>query len=88
MVKKAKALVRGRVQGVFFRYYTRKCANELSLTGYAKNMPDGSVEVIFEGENLEEGLSWLNQGSPQSHVENLEVNRYEGDREYQDFTIQ
>ena len=42
-------IVSGRVQGVFFRDNTRRKAKELGLTGYAKNLPDGTVEVVAEG---------------------------------------
>ena len=42
-------IVSGRVQGVFFRDNTRKKAIELGLNGYAKNLPDGNVEIVAEG---------------------------------------
>lgn len=42
--------VRGRVQGVGFRYFARQRADRLGIAGFARNLPDGSVEVIAEGE--------------------------------------
>jgi acylphosphatase len=65
--RRLRAIVRGRVQGVSFRYYTQRRARELGLTGYVRNAWDGSVEVVAEGgrADLEEFLAFLNVG-PQS----------------------
>ena len=65
-----KCLVRGRVQGVFFRAATRQQAEKLDVTGYAKNMPDGSVEVLMRGtpEALGHLKAWLWQGPPAAQV--------------------
>ena len=53
MIKKeVLAKIKGRVQGVGFRYFTAKQANSLGLSGYAKNLADGSVEVLAQGEEL------------------------------------
>ncbi|MDW7772544.1 MAG: acylphosphatase [Desulfobulbaceae bacterium] len=68
--RRVHAIVRGRVQGVFFRDYTRQKALELGLSGWVRNLPDRSVETVFEGERekVEEMLSWLHTGSPMSQV--------------------
>jgi acylphosphatase len=68
-------LVSGRVQGVGYRYFTRKKALELSLAGYAENLPDGRVEVVAEGEesDLKLFLHHLRQGPREARVEDLEV---------------
>ncbi len=60
------AYVYGRVQGVGFRFATQQQANSLGLTGYAKNLDDGSVEVIACGEpqQIERLVEWLKQGGP------------------------
>lgn len=47
------AIVHGRVQGVSFRYYTQQRARELGLTGYVRNVWDGTVEVVAEGERTQ-----------------------------------
>ncbi|AIR01985.1 acylphosphatase [Pluralibacter gergoviae] len=62
------AWVYGRVQGVGFRYSTRQEALRLGLTGYARNLDDGSVEVLACGgaEEVEKLLSWLKAGGPRS----------------------
>ncbi|MFD1803057.1 acylphosphatase [Mixta tenebrionis] len=63
-----KAWVHGLVQGVGFRYSTQAQARQLGLTGYARNMDDGSVEVLACGESdrLEQLLAWLQAGGPRS----------------------
>lgn len=67
--------VTGRVQGVFFRDSTRQVAQNLKLTGYARNMPDGSVEVLACGrhESLEKLEQWLHSGPPQAKVANVKA---------------
>lgn len=62
------AWVYGRVQGVGFRYTTQHEAQRLGLTGYAKNMDDGSVEVVACGdsEQVEQLMKWLKAGGPRS----------------------
>ncbi len=66
-------LVRGRVQGVFFRASTRRKAMDLGLCGYANNLPDGGVEVVACGQagGLRELETWLWEGPPMARV--LEV---------------
>ena len=60
------AHVEGRVQGVFFRDCTRKEAQRLGLTGWVRNMPDGSVEALLQGDEdtLHKMKLWLKKGSP------------------------
>lgn len=60
------AYVYGVVQGVGFRYSTQRQAQELGVTGYAKNCDDGSVEVVAYGEQhaVEHLLEWIKQGGP------------------------
>ena len=62
------AWVYGRVQGGGFRYTTQHEAQRLGLTGYAKNMDDGSVEVVACGESdrVEQLMKWLKAGGPSS----------------------
>ena len=63
-------IVRGRVQGVFFRDSTRKVAISLGLSGHAINLPDGNVEVLVFGDaaRIDELESWLQTGPPLSRV--------------------
>lgn len=69
-------LVRGRVQGVFFRASTAKVARSLALTGYAINLDDGRVEVLACGQPaaLDQLATWLAQGPPASSVVDVSRN--------------
>jgi acylphosphatase len=71
----AHIVIHGRVQGVYFRAYTRDQARLLGLSGWVLNRRDGSVEAFFEGEKsrVEEMLAWCRQGPPTSRVERVEV---------------
>lgn len=66
--------VRGRVQGVFFRASTRNQASELGVTGYARNLPDGRVEVLACGapQAVEMLQEWLWVGPPAAKVQAVE----------------
>jgi len=63
-------LVEGRVQGVFFRAGVKAEAERLRLRGYARNLPDGRVEVLAAGEQaaLLELAQWLQRGTPRAQV--------------------
>lgn len=67
-------LIEGKVQGVFFRASTREQARRLGLSGMARNLPDGRVEVIAAGEPeaIETLAGWLHHGPPQARVERVE----------------
>ena len=70
-----RCLVAGRVQGVFYRASTRQRALELGVTGYARNLEDGRVEVLACGEQgaVDALCDWLWQGPPASHVTSVEL---------------
>ena len=67
-------LIEGRVQGVWFRESTRRAAQPLGITGYAKNMADGSVQVLACGnpDALGRLTEWLKEGPPLAQVDRLE----------------
>jgi acylphosphatase len=73
-VPAARYVVRGRVQGVGYRYFVLRHAEELGLAGFARNLADGSVEVIAEGgpDALGKLEGLLNEGPSFSHVTDVE----------------
>jgi acylphosphatase len=73
-------LVRGRVQGVWFRESTRREALRLQITGHAVNLPDGSVEVVAFGDAaaLSSLESWLRDGPELASVSSVEALAHEG----------
>lgn len=70
-----KCLVSGRVQGVFYRASTRNLARELGVTGYARNLPDGRVEVLACGgeQAVQALIDWLWKGPPAAKVTAVDV---------------
>jgi len=67
--------ISGRVQGVFFRVYTRDEARRLGLKGWVRNLPDGRVEVLAQGDSgqLRALESFCRQGPPNARVQDVEV---------------
>ncbi|MFX1255437.1 MAG: acylphosphatase [Promethearchaeota archaeon] len=87
-MKTIVAIVRGRVQGVFFRKYTRQEAEKLNVKGYVQNLPDfKSVKIVAQGENAEKLIQWARtKGSPASEVKSVET-RVEDQRPYNTFSV-
>lgn len=76
-----KATVTGKVQGVWFRGSCREVALPLGINGYAKNLSDGSVEVLAQGSehHIESLCDWLNQGPSNAVVTSVEVEYLDND---------
>jgi acylphosphatase len=89
MSKRIEAIVHGYVQGVYFRYYTRREAGRLGLTGWVANRLDGTVEVIAEGpeKELQQMVGFLHRGSPKSRVAKVKVIWLEGKAEFTEFGV-
>jgi acylphosphatase len=73
--KRVHVVVYGRVQGVFFRDFTRKEAERLCLKGWIRNCCDGTVEAVIEGnaDNVAEMLHWLHHGPPAARVDEVVI---------------
>jgi acylphosphatase len=82
-------IISGRVQGVLFRAYTRETAAALTLTGWVRNLHDGSVEATFEGEdkNVESMLTWCRKGPPHAVVKHIDATEEPYTGEFRDFRI-
>ena len=87
MKKRIIIKVYGKVQGVFFRYTTRKIARKLGLTGIVKNMPDGSVFIVAEGpeEKLIKLLEFAKKGPEQAIVDRIEYELNDSKDKYHKF---
>ncbi|WP_201304914.1 acylphosphatase [Streptomyces sp. GS7] len=74
MVRK-HVIVSGRVQGVFFRDTCRQTALEYGVSGWVRNLPDGNVEAVFEGDEdrVAQLVDWAHQGPPSAAVAKVEV---------------
>ena len=82
-------VIKGKVQGVSFRYFTLKQARELEITGWVQNKPNGNVEAFAHGDktNLEIFIKKLQQGSSFSSVDNVILNWELAEKNYSDFSI-
>ena len=87
--KQLHVLVEGVVQGVGFRYFVEKNAIRLSLTGFTRNLYDGRVEVLAEGEEsvLKQFLEIIKQGPSFSRVEKTDTEWKEVSGKYTSFNI-
>lgn len=86
---RAEVKITGLVQGVFFRSYTRDKALSLKVCGWVKNMPDGSVEAVFEGEedSVRKAIDWCRQGPPSASVKEVKVEFHPSTGEFDTFGI-
>ena len=75
MIKQVKITVSGKVQGVFFRHYTSQEASKLGICGYVKNLSNGDVEIVTQGEasQVDKLIEWAKSGSPAAQVKNHQV---------------
>ncbi|MFQ6072267.1 MAG: acylphosphatase [Methanosarcinales archaeon] len=75
MLSRVHIFISGRVQGVFFRSFTRKIAIQLGISGWVRNLKDGRVEVLAEGEKevLERFIKKLQIGPEYSKVDDLDL---------------
>lgn len=84
-----RILVSGRVQGVAFRAYTRKVARNAGAVGWVRNLSDGRVEAVVEGDSttVDAVVDWLRKGSPYSRVETVRIINEAATGEFNDFDI-
>ncbi|MDA8173212.1 MAG: acylphosphatase [Nitrospiraceae bacterium] len=88
-VARARVIFRGRVQGVFFRSFTQQTAAALDVSGFVKNLPDGSVEAVFEGAEplVKETLNICRQGPPHASVEDMNIKWEPYSGEFRGFSV-
>ncbi len=88
-MKRVHVWISGRVQGVAFRYRTQSQAEGLGLKGWVRNLSDGRVEALFEGDDSDVNsmLAWCRKGPSLARVDDLEISEelYKG--EFRDFRI-
>lgn len=82
-------LISGRVQGVYYRASTEQKAVSLGLTGYARNLSDGRVEVVAEGPEarLSDLKAWCEDGPPEARVDSVDVTAQEPTGEFTGFAV-
>lgn len=89
MAHRWQFFITGKVQGVFYRASCEKQAKDLGVTGYVRNLSDGRVEVLAEGneEQLKALLDWCKAGSSEAKVEQVVVEKRFGSHAYNDFQV-
>jgi acylphosphatase len=75
-IVRAHVVISGRVQGVYFRSYVREHAVSIGIHGWVRNLLDGTVEAVFEGEteSVHRMIEWCQKGPPAACVEHVETN--------------
>lgn len=88
-MKAYEIIVKGDVQGVFYRHYTKKEAQKHSLSGWCHNELDGSVKIFVQGgeEELKLFVDWAKEGSPMATVSEIKVNECKIDKNIKGFEI-
>jgi acylphosphatase len=86
---RARVVISGRVQGVFFRAETQRAAERIGVHGWVRTQPDGTVAAVFEGskQSVDQAVEWCRQGSPMSEVTDVAVNWETPSGEYNTFDI-
>ena len=79
----------GRVQGVAYRFFAEKYAGRMGIAGWARNLPDGRVEVLAEGSgvNIEAFLERLQEGPRLARVDSIDIRREASTGEFHDFQV-
>ncbi len=88
-MERVHAIVRGRVQGVWYRVSTQARARQLGLGGWVRNLPDGSVELVAEGPraDLDRLIAWCHEGPPAAAVTAVQPRFDAATREFASFDI-
>ncbi len=88
-MKRFHIIVKGKVQGVFYRDNTQKKASELGLNGYVKNLPDGTVEIIAEGDEdkLNQLVNFCKTNPGYSNVTIIEIKELKPSNEFNSFEV-
>ncbi len=82
-------VITGKVQGVFFRAYTKDAAEKYMITGWVRNKRDGTVEAVIKGEreNIQQMMQWFHTGSPASSVKKIIMEDQKSLSDFTDFDI-
>ncbi len=89
MIKQVHLIISGMVQGVLFRASAQNTARKLNVSGFVKNLSDGSVELIAQGEEamLNRLIEWSRKGPLGARVENVEITWQTAEPQFKGFNI-
>jgi len=82
-------IVYGKVQGVFFRAETSRAAQKFNITGWVRNLANGTVEAVIEGDetDIQKMIQWLKKGSPLSSVSKIDLQKNPSCSDFNSFKI-
>lgn len=88
-MKRAHVFIKGRVQGVGFRHFTKTYARQMNVEGWVKNLPDGRVEAVFEGDEdqVKKMIDLVKEGPRTSRVSNVNVEWESPKNEFGSFRV-
>ena len=89
-IQRVHLIIRGRVQGVWYRGSTRDAAERIGgISGWVRNLPDGSVEAVAEGDraNLDRLVAWCHDGPPSARVDGIDETWLDATGEFTDFQV-
>lgn len=88
-MKRVSIVAGGIVQGVCFRHYAQRKAEELGLTGWVRNVPDGRIEAVIEGDDgaVDRMVKWFRQGPPGARVAEFNFREEPHRGEFNDFRV-
>ncbi len=89
MKRRARIFIQGRVQGVFFRQSAKIKARKIGVFGWIKNLPDGRIEAVFEGdkEKVEKMIEWSKKGTIIANVKALDIKEEKYKGEFNNFDL-
>lgn len=87
--KRTRVLISGLVQGVNFRYFTRRTAEQFNVKGWVRNLPGGEVEGLFEGResDLRRLIEWCQEGPAAAQVDSVAIDWEEAKGEFSTFEV-
>ncbi|WP_421774155.1 acylphosphatase [Gracilimonas sp.] len=86
---KKHIFISGRVQGVGFRHFTKTSARSLGVNGWVRNLPDGRVEAVLQGDEqlVDQLIEKCKKGPRSAYVQNIEVEEEKGEESYTSFDV-
>jgi acylphosphatase len=89
MKKANKIIIQGTVQGVFFRQFVKDTADKMGLRGFVRNLSDGNVEIVVEGEGetIERFLSIMKKGPEHAQIRNIVIEEKKWSGDFGEFKI-
>jgi acylphosphatase len=89
MKKAVRLMISGTIQGIFFRMFCKENADKLGLKGYVRNLDDGDVELVLEGnsDEIEKMIEICKQGPPRARIRKIQIQEIKWQGDFKEFKI-